>query len=129
MGLPAQDSAEAVVWLLMLALDADGVRRGAEIAEFDECLLELGLYDPEERRQFLSRALFSYQQSYDRHLARQALDALMEDVVHLIERPELKFTVYDMLVRVAIADRELHQSENAMLKKISLIWGPEFGGV
>lgn len=122
---PKKNSTAACLWLMMLALDADGRRKDAEFDEIQECLNDLvpALQDDPGRQ---PEALMAALNSYYEVVEKTGADAVLETVIHQIDDLELRQRVYVMLMRVAISDRQLHRNENALLRRIGEAWGLEF---
>ena len=125
MAIPEKNSTAACLWLLMLTLDADGKRKDVEFSEIQECLNELGPSlkdDPGRQPEALMAALNNYYSEIEKIGGTSLLDV----VLHQIDDMDLRQEVYVMLMRVAIADRQLHKHENMLLRDIGKAWGLKF---
>jgi uncharacterized tellurite resistance protein B-like protein len=125
MKTPGKNSTAACLWLLMLVLDADGKRKDIEFSEIQGCLNDLApalADDPKGQPEALMASLNQYYVEIE----VGGVETILETVLHQIDDIDLRQKVYVTLMRVAIADRELHKREDTLLRRIGLAWGLKF---
>lgn len=122
---PDKNSTAACLWLMMLALDADGRRKDVEFDEVQQCLNDLvpALQDDPGRQ---PEALMASLNAYYEAIEASGTDRVLDTVLHQIDDGELRQKIYVMLLRIAISDRQLHRNENTLLRRIGEAWGLEF---
>jgi uncharacterized tellurite resistance protein B-like protein len=122
---PNKNSTAACLWLMMLALDADGRRKDVEFDEIQQCLNDLvpALRDDPGRQ---PEALMAALNRYYQEIETSGPDGVLDTVLHQIDDAELRQKIFVMLLRIAISDRQLHRDENTLLRRIGEAWGLEF---
>lgn len=126
MTLPEPNSPAAVMWLLMVTLDADGVRKKVEYETVRRCLDQVGVHAADRDPVHSPEVMMIHADRYYRYIeAKQAdgdMDAVTRDALALVQDPEMRRRVLDMLVEVSLADSELHPRENVLLRRASVAW-------
>lgn len=125
MTAPGRNSSAASLWLLMLALDADGKRKNVEFDEIQGCLEELQPCVSDNAGSDPA-VLTAYLDEYYKVFESDGVEAVLGQALQQIDDPDLRQQLFVMLMRVAISDKQLHKQENTLLRRIGLAWGLSF---
>lgn len=131
--LPLRENSSAAAFLLMmLTLDMDGVRKKVEFDMVSDCVRELADDlvdgDAEMSAEALLPILNIYYDDIDGMTSDDALHAYMDDAIGNITDDKLRGSLFELMVRIAMSDNELHDKENAFLRRTSLAWKLPFNG-
>lgn len=113
------------MWLLMLTLDADGKRKDVEFSEIQTCLNDL-FPQLDDKEGCAPEALMASLNRYYSEIENAGEESVINIVLNQIDDLELRQKLFVMLMRVAIADKQLHRREDTLLRRVGLAWGLKF---